>query len=361
MSVTIKEIAKQLGVTPASVSMALKDHPRVSVARKNQIRKLADQLGYRPSMHAQIMQGGGRSKTLGVCVPMLGATVYSDLVQGIEDCTSRQGYNLILCTSRLDAARDSRNIELLIRRRVDGVIYHFMPDPHCRVGDDELLNLHKNDIPVVVTGGVLQPEIFSSILSCDAEGGRLLASHLIQGGRRRIFFLFPTATLADDEVARQRASGCAEACRKAKISFGKHQIIGAGHFVMDETSNYSPEKVAALLALPKNRRPDAIIASTDMLALRVMRTLKRLGARIPDDLAVVGFDDLLFAANVDPALTTVNMGDDTMGRLAAQFLLDRIASGNHSTPWPVTESVPCRLVVRESCGARQLGTEQREP
>ena len=325
--VTIERVAELAGVSPSTVSRILNGTAVVSAAKKAAVDQAVAQLGFVPNPMARGL-AGGRSMSIGVVTQAMDSPFYGASLRGIEDALDPAGYSPLFVSGHWDAKTESRCIDILLSRRVDGIIVLT-----GRLTDTALKSVAKR-VPTVVTGrSVKAPGLFSLNFE-NAEGGRLATQHLIDSGHRKIAFISGDPRHPD---ATQRLMGYREALEQAGILF-KPELVVQGEY--NEASG-----VQAVSTLMANRQKfTALFAANDQMAIGAAHGLQRHGMRVPDDVSLVGFDDLPTSLYALPPLTTVHQPAYDMGRLAAQALLQLLDGAKPTQTVP-----PPRLIVRDSC------------
>ncbi len=331
MTTSIKDIARAAGVSHSTVSRALADSPLISQATRARIRRLAQEMGYSPDAGARSLVRG-RTCTIGVVVTTIADPWAADVVEAIEAAAYAHGYSVILAASQDDPEREVAAVETLRSKRVDAIIV-----TSSRVGALHQERLAAAGVPVILLNShSLQhvPHTFSVRVD-DMHGARLATEHLLARGHRRIAHV---AGLPGHSPSADRLAGYREALAAADIAFDETLIWpGNGRPAGGE------QALQAFLA--RTDRPTAVFCYNDMTAIGLLRAAQHAGVRVPDDLAVIGFDDILFAAYVSPALTTIAQPKTELGQRAMEMAL---ALMNDPTQ-PVGNLVlQGRLVVRAS-------------
>lgn len=325
--VTIERVAELAGVSPSTVSRILNGTAVVSAAKKAAVDQAVAQLGFVPNPMARGL-AGGRSMSIGVVTQAIDSPFYGASLRGIEDALDPAGYSPLFVSGHWDAQTESRCIDILLSRRVDGIIVLT-----GRLTDIALKSVAKR-VPTVVTGrSIKAPGLFSLNFE-NAEGGRLATRHLIDSGHRKIAFISGDPRHPD---ATQRLMGYRAALEQAGIPF-KPELVVQGEY--SEASG-----VQAVSTLMANRQKfTALFAANDQMAIGAAHGLQQHGMRVPDDVSLVGFDDLPTSLYALPPLTTVHQPAYDMGRLAAEAVLQLLdgAKPNQTVPAP-------RLIVRDSC------------
>jgi LacI family transcriptional regulator len=326
-SVTVMEVAAVAGVSPSTVSRILNGSAAVSADKCLAVQQAIQLLGYVPNPVARGL-AGGRTMSIGVVTQAIDSPFYGVALKGIEEELEAAGYSPLFVSGHWDAAREARCIDVLRSRRVDGIIVLT-----GRLSDDELRTCARQ-LPVVVTGRSLRSPLIYSLDFDDFEGARLATHHLLVLGHRRIAFISGDAS-HPDAMARQR--GYRAALEAAGITFDPDLVVPGKYYELSGL-----EAVERLLQ--GDKRFSAIFASNDQMALGACLGLQRRGIRVPQDVSVVGFDDLPASAFSNPPLSTVHQPVERLGRLAAAAMLAMLSG---QLPDMVMPSP--RFVQRQTC------------
>ncbi len=332
---TIRDVAERAGVSVASVSRVLTGAGVVAEPTRSKVLEAVEALSYVPHSGARSLSTS-RTDVIGVILPDLFGEFFSELIRGMDVACRQQGRHLIVSSSHDDAANAAAAIRSM-RGRVDGLI---VLSPHLDSG--ELTTSLSGRLPVLLmNGGDLQGQQPSMAVD-NAGGARAAIAHLAGLGRRRIAHV---GGPAGNVEARQRRQGYVEAMSGA----GLEPIVAEGEFT--QASGFA----AASALLRSGRAPDAVFAGNDAMAIGVLLAIQDAGLRCPDDVAVVGFDDVPIAELVRPGLTTLHIDIAGMGRRAVDRLIAEIdgdASQPRATNDAAREIIVPRLVVRQSCGSQ---------
>ncbi len=307
--VGIRDVAQRAGVSISTVSNALNRPYMVSERLVDRVRSAADQLGYIPLQAAQQLRAG-RSGLLGMTVINIANPFFADMVAGAEDAASAAGLRVLLGNSSDDIAKERDHLELFERVQVEGALVSpFGPlEPW-------LQRLRGRGIPVVLVDAIDDTGELPSVSFDDVAGGRLAAEHLLASGRRRLAFV---GAREDVRQVRERLQG-------ARLAVADHPEATLEPIWTERTT--SDRGVAfgeQLAARSPADRPDGLVISNDHLAIGLVHGLISRGVRVPEDVAVVGYDDIEFAAIAGVPLTSVRQPAREMGRTAAEMLLARI-------------------------------------
>ena len=341
MPVSIKDIARAADVSHSTVSRALSDSPLVGAGTKARIQRLAREMGYSPDAQARSLVMG-RTQTIGVVVTTIADPFIAEVVQGIESTAHDRGYSVILSSSSSEPEREVAAVEMLHSKRVDGVIV-----TSSRVGALYQEHLDRLGVPIVLLNSHSEqsgPYTFSVSVD-NRHGGYLATDHLIQLGHRRVAYVTGPADHSDDL---ERLAGHREALARAGIAFDPALVVpGSGR--ADGGERALPQ------LMEQGRPPTAVFCYNDMTAIGLLRAACRTGLGVPQDLAVVGFDDIPFAAYVRPPLTTIAQPMRHMGKRATEMVLDMMEDGGTDRVAASNIVVRGELVVRESSGRAESG------
>jgi len=325
------DIARLAGVSVSTVSRALADHPAIPKSTKDAIRRLAAERGYTVNPSARSLRLN-RTLTIGVAIPlgheadqMISDPFLLQLFGRIADEITRRGYDVLLM--RNPSPAPGWLARLTQSQRADAYIIMGQSDQH------EVLNEGARAfLPLVVWGAHLPEQIYCSVGSDNAGGARSAVEHLVRSGRRRIVFLGASDL---PEIA-MRLAGYRAGLERAGLSYDERLVLPA-HFT-GETAFAAVQDLAA-----RKVAFDAIFAASDLMALAAIRALQAEGLRCPEDIAVIGFDDLVIAEHAHPPLTTVRQNIDRGAATLVEFLFRRI--GGEETP---SATLPVEFVVRDS-------------
>lgn len=346
----IKDIAEQLGVSVATVSRALNDKPGVADDLRRRVLELAAELDFAPNMAARSLNAGLTGAVAFVVhqhgFPFTSDPFYFVILRAVERTLANDGYHVMMAT--VDERRDGHErsggdeLRLVSERRVDGVILAG-PDLNPSLA----LSAIRRGLPVVLVDNVLERTPSDSVVCDNRDGARAAVEHLLSHGHKRIAFVGGPATWLS---TRERQAGYEDAMREARLQTlclheGATSIatgMAAGRRLFGKPVVSEPPTGGEI-----PERPSAVFAVNDAMALGVIRAARDAGLHVPNDLAVIGFDDIDMAEVADPPLTTVRIAKDLMGDLAARQLLELIRT---ERKLPVRSVVGTTLIVRRSCG-----------
>jgi LacI family transcriptional regulator len=345
MATTIAEVARRAGVSTATVSRVLAGHGRARAETKERVYAAARELGYRPSRVARSLRQRA-TRTIGLIVTDIENPFFPQLVRAVEDAARELGYAILLCNADDDPERESGYLDLLVDRWVDGIVI-----AASSLGGRHREWLADAPLPIVLVNSAERGLGLSTIASDNRAGGSLGAEHLLALGHRRFGILSAPPRNVDGPA---RLAGTREAITAAGID-ATTVTIAAGD------AGVAGGQRAAAEILEADPDVTAIVAYNDLMAIGAMRAVRATGRRVPQDVSVVGFDDVDLAAYVDPPLTTVAQATTEMGRWAVTRLTDELADraasragGNGAAPDGPGEAahvvLPVSLRVRESTG-----------
>ncbi len=330
-STTIKDIARSLGISASTVSRALKDHPDISANTKAAVKELAQKLHYEPNAIALSLRNSS-TRTIGVLIPEIVHFFFSSVISGIEEVAYKAGYVVIFCQSNEDYEREKTMVHTLLSKRVDGILASVSKTTNQF---DHFYDIKNNHTPLVFYDRVCNIPNTDRVIVDDYSGAYKTVTHLIETGCRRIAHL---ATSQELLIGRNRRNGYVQALKDNNIEVDEEIIVRC------DTNQHAKKCVPYLLSLPK--KIDGVFAVNDLTAMSAMNIIKKSGYRIPEDIAVAGFSNSLYANLIDPPLTSVEQQGFEMGQKAASMLIERIQSDVDLETR--VEQIKTELIVRES-------------
>lgn len=333
--VSIKAVASEAGVSPGTVSNVLNHPELVRPVTRDRVLATMSALGYVRNEAARLLRAGS-SRTLAMIVLDAWNPFFADIARGVEDVAVAEGWTVLLANSHRNADREVAYLREFAERRVAGML--ISPYADLTV---PLRTLRQGGMESVLLDARASDPDGLSVSVDDVEGGRLAASHLLELGHRQLAF-------GGDPAA---VSHVRDRLRGVRIALANTDLPGDVTVLptLDLTVEGGAEVAQQLLALSKPHRPTALFAASDMVAIGALHELVRGGLQVPDDIAIVGYDDNVFAKQVLVPLTTVRQPAYEMGHLAAQMLLGRLQGLPLAQSHPVFQP---ELVVRESTDRR---------
>ncbi len=328
MTATIADVAAKAGVSTATVSRVLAGLGHARPETRARVLEAARDLDYRPSEVARSLKRRS-TQTLGLIITDIENPYFPQLVRSVEDAARAAGYSVLLCNAADDPEREASYLDLLVDRRVDGLVIA-ASSLGVRQGDW----LTAPPIPVVLVNTAAPESGLPTIMSDNEQGGRIAADHLLGRGHRLFGYLMPPPRNVDapDRLAGVRSALADAGCPGDALTITHGEaLVGGGEAATEELLDLAPGTTA-------------IVAYNDLMAIGAIRALRRRGRRVPVDTSVVGFDDVPLATYVDPALTTISQRTDEMGRWAVERLIGENGVG------PSSVRLPVDLQVRDSTG-----------
>lgn len=332
MRTTLKDVARECGVDVATASRSLSDAYGVREATRQKVLAVAARLNYRPNRLAKGLVTG-HSRTIAMVLSDIRNPFFADLARGAEDAAYRAGYELILCNSDLDSSKQMGYVHSLLEKRVEGILMNSVGG----LSDTEREELGHSEVPIVLLNRPpARARGFSTVLADNYGGGRLAGNYLVGLGHRIMVQL--TGSRQHGNLA-ERGRGFLKALEGAEAEItsltlrGQHNTEGAYQMMKE--------------LLAERRDFTAVFAANDAMAFGAIRAIFEAGLRVPEDVSVIGFDDIEFAAIIRPALTTIHQPKYEMGWAAIEVLL-RHAERPGAT-MPEHRLMEVKLVERESC------------
>lgn len=336
MTVTIRDVAKAAGVSPATVSRVVNETTAEYPVRpdtRTRVMTAIDSLGYRPNEMARSLLLK-KSGLVGLIVPDISNPYYPDVSRGVEDVANANGYKVMFCSTDRSAEKARSYIDALLVKRVDGIIV-------VGGGDEVQLSVEtigSYDTKVVLIGR--SSGTFPTVQIDNVGAAKTATEHLLGLGHRRIGLI---AAGSESSSVRERLRGYRESLDSHGLAFDEDLVVD-GDFT--EAGGYD----AARRMLDLDKRPTAIFAANDRMALGAMAATADQGLRVPADVAIVGFDDVPMSSFLRPALTTVSIASSELGAQAMEIVLGQL--NDEQTRKRVR--VRTQLVIRDSCGSKPM-------
>lgn len=326
--VTLQDIAKRTGVTVNTVSRALKNKPDISPATCKRIQQVAQEMGYVRNYAASSLRSG-QTKTLGLILGAMSNPYYAVVADAVHEAASAFGYTLLTLTTREDPEQEMRAVETALSRQVDGILLFPGRDANAAIQ-----RMRETRMPYVLMSRSLGSDMDDCVTCDEDDGGYLATRHLLEAGRRNLAFLCGSEVVYSGE---HRLQGFHRACDEFDIpAENRHVAI-----------NLSPDAIAATLSDWRAQGVDGLFVFCDMEAWNAISCLQSLGTQIPNDIAVVGYDNIQAKIGFPMPLCTVDPSINEMIDIALDILRKRIRREEFE---PQMIKVPARLVCRHSCG-----------
>jgi LacI family transcriptional regulator len=333
MSVTIRDVARAAGVSTATAARALGGYGHASPAARRKVSESARQLGYRPNVVARALVSRATT-TVGLVVGDIENPFFAAAARGLADVMDAHGYTVLLANADEDAGRERRAVDALRARQVDGMVV--VPAPGA--SPEHLAELVAAGVPLVLLDRAVVGVAADSVLARNVAGARAAVAHLAGLGHRRIGVVSDSPEITSSA---ERIQGYRQALRAAGIA-PEPGLISIGGPTRDDG------EAAALRLLDRPDRPTAVFTANNFMTVGALRAARSLALRIPEDVALVGFDDLDWTTLVQPPVTVVRQPVAELGRVAGERLLRRL-EGDAGPPKRIR--LDANLIVRGSCGA----------
>ena len=333
---TIREVAEKARVSVSTVSHVINQTRFVSLETRGRVLAAMQELKYQPNRLASSLRRKDKATaTLGLLIPDSTNSFFAEVLRGVEDASFEAGYSVIVCNSDDNADKEINYLNVLLSKQVDGIV--LVPSGAKKASLDLL---HYRNSTAVLVDREIQGADLDSVVVDNERGGLAAVQYLIELGHKRIGCITGPSLFTPSAA---RVEGYKRALEEAGIS-SDDELIVAGDF--RPLSGYA----AASRLISLSSQPTAIFACNDMMAIGALRAINETGIHVPEDISVVGFDDIALATFTYPSLTTVAQPSYEMGMRAAELLLNRLRNPGSPTR---RELLSPSLVVRDSCGSRK--------
>jgi LacI family transcriptional regulator len=331
--VTIVDVARDAGVSKATVSRVLNDGVHVRQQTRESVLAAVHRLGFRPSHTAQSL-ATGRTLLIGVIVSDITIPFFTRVARAIQDRATHRGYLVLVGNSDERAASEDDLVRAFEARMVDGLIVA------PAAGSHEALAEVSKRVPLVLVDRLIDELAADAVLADNTGGAFEAVEHLLSLGHRKIAYV---TDALDKTSTRERLAGYEQAFRRRGVELSEDLV-----WIVDYHADAAERSVEQLL---RRHRPTAVVAAEGSITLGVFRATRRLGLRVPRELSIIGFDQLDWSTATDPPLTVVSQDAERIGTDAVKLLMRRVARGASADLRPRIQRVPTRLIVRESCAA----------
>lgn len=333
---TLADIARELGITPAAVSKALRGALDISAETRQRVAEKAREMNYRVNLTARSLSSRS-TRLIGVVVPAFLHSFYGDVLTAFSAVLDPRNYQAIITCSNEDPETEARQMEVLLSRQAEGLLV-----ATCQADDryGVFARARELGVPVVLFGRNIDPPINSWVGSDNVSVGRRATRHLLDAGRRRIAHIYGPV----NSSTASRILGYRQALEEAGLPVPDSYIRGGG-----ENDPIPEQAMRELLDLPEP--PDAVFCYNDAVAGSCMRVIRAAGLRMPEDIALIGVGNIRFSDVMLSPLTTINQCSSKIGEVAARSLLSYIDTGQE----PGIIAIPGDLIIRESCGVSLAG------
>ncbi|MGY6522277.1 MAG: LacI family DNA-binding transcriptional regulator [Mongoliitalea sp.] len=334
--ITIYDIAKQSGVSPTTVSRALNHHPAVKEKTKKKIFQAAAEMGYQSNVFAANLRSK-KTNNIGVIVPSLNSSFQASVLAGMEKVANEAGYNLVITQSLESSEKEVANTRSMFKSRVDGLIVSLASEAEKL---EHFQPFHKKGIPVLFYDRVANSPNSVGVTIDNINAAQLATNHLIEQGCKKIVHVLGSTKIS---VYAERLKGFKYALMDKGLEIHDDQVI-----VLDEINEHAAEYVIGKV-LKMNPLPDALFVSNDACAAACMNQLIQKGFRVPEDMAIVGFNNEVISRLVYPKITTINYPGFEMGEVAMKNLINHL-DNPEATLLQNTNKITLRsdLIIRAS-------------
>lgn len=332
----IRDIAQKAGVSVATVSRVLNHPDQVTEKTREHVLTIMKELDYTPNWFARGLNLN-RTGVIALLIPNILNPNYTEIAKGVEEVAHKKGYYTLLCNSEDSKEKEAAYIEMLLHRKVDGLIF-----VAGHLDDSQMLKIQEMKLPAVMIGESDSHWPYCSVYTDYREGAKKATTHLIANGYNQIGHI--TGDLRFVE-SKEKLEGYKEALRAAKIPIESSWIVTG-----DETIEGG--YIAAKRLIRNGKPPKAIFVASDWMAFGAIDAIKMEGLKVPEDIAIVGFDNNRMSSLVEPKLSTVNLPVYKMGLTACRLLFDTIETMVTANNDELTQRIflPLTLKVRQSCG-----------
>jgi len=328
--ITIKDIAKELGVSPSTVSRALKDHPDISVKTKLAVNELAKKLKYKPNEIALSLRHS-KSNIIGVIIPELIHHFFSSVISGIDDLAYSNEYSVMIAQSNESYKREVRETQVMLSSRVAGLLVSVSKETK---DFEHFKNLEENGLPIVFFDRVCKDMKTDKVVVDDFDGAFQAVDYLIKTGCKKIAHFGAAQHML---IGRNRQNGYLHALFKNGIAIDDSLIFKCDDY---DEAWYLTEKL-----IKSENIPDAIFAVNDATAIGALQAIKHNGFKVPKDISVIGFTNGKISTMADPPLTTIDQHGYEMGQIAVRLLLNRLEKDDDDIT-PETRVIKTDLIIR---------------
>ena len=332
--ITIADIARVLHITPATVSRALNNHPGIKEETKKRVREIAVQLNYQPNKIASSLRLG-RSNILGVIVPSAEISFFGSVVHGIEKIANEKNYNVLIYQTNEQFDYEKKGVQTFLQSRVDVVLASISKET---INLDHFAEIKKRGVPLILFDRANDQLGVSSVVVNDYTGAFEATKHLIQQGCRRIAHIGGQQHVT---IFNQRLKGYIDA-------LNVHNIPLNDDLILHGKVSIESGRACMHALLQKHEPPDAVFAVEDFTALGAMQAIKSVGARMPEDIAIIGFANEAFGEFITPSLSTVNQQTVKMGEEAAKLAFDILLRSAENRLQARKLILQPELIIRES-------------
>ncbi len=333
--ITLKDIAKELGVSISTVSKSLKDSAEIGDDTKQKVKAFAELYNYKPNNIA-ISLKNRRTKNIALIIPEIVHDFFATVIRGAERFANAKGYNVIVCLSNESFDKEVVNIDTLAHGGVvDGFLISLSKETQMRNDFNHLIEVENQGMPLVMFDRITDQVLCDKVIIDDSRGAYNAVSHLIEKGRKNIAIISTKDYLS---VGNLRTQGYIKALGDHGLEYNPDLVLRIEE--MEECEE-------PILELINNHKIDAIFAVNELFAVTAMKAIQAKGKNVPKDVAIVGFSDGKLLKHATPSISTIEQRGDEMGRIAAQMLIKRLQSEKEEESFS-TRVIKTSLIERES-------------
>ncbi|NHM06752.1 LacI family transcriptional regulator [Flavobacterium sp. CYK-4] len=333
--VTLKQIAKELDVSISTVSKSLRDSPEISEDTRQKVQAFAKLYNYKPNLIALSLKNK-KTKTIGIIIPEIVHHFFATVISGIEHIANERGYNVIVCLSDESFDKEVINMEMLANGSIDGFIMSLSKETQLKKDFHHISEVINQGMPVVMFDRVTNDILCDKVIIDDSLAAYQAVQDLINNGFEKIGLI---TTVDYVSVGKLRTEGYLKALKSSGI------VVEENRIVKIEDIDNCADQIEKLIA---TQSLDSIFAVNELFAVTAIKTAKKLGLKVPEDLAVIGFTDGIISTYSSPSITTVSQNGIKMGNKAAQMLIERLEAEDEEDEQYKTEVIETHLVLRES-------------
>ena len=338
--ITLKQIAKELDVSISTVSKALKNSNEISEDTKLKIQAFAKLYNYKPNNIALSLKNK-KTKTICIIIPEIIHHFFATVISGVEKVANENGYNVLVCLSDESFDKEVINMETLANGSIDGFIISLSKETQQKGDFHHISEIISQGMPVVMFDRVTNDVLCDKVIIDDIDAAFNATQHLIDSNRKKIALI---STVDYVSVGKLRTDGYLKALKLNNLEIDKNLILK-----IEDVTNFEIE----IQNLIKKNEINAIFAVNELFAVTAIKTAIKLGKKVPDDIAIIGFTDGIISKYSSPAITTVSQNGELMGEKAAKMLIERLESeeveyNEHYQEHYKTEVIETHLIQRES-------------
>jgi LacI family transcriptional regulator len=333
--VTLKQIAKELDVSISTVSKSLKDSAEISEDTRQKVQAFAKLYNYKPNNIALSLKNK-KTKTIGIIIPEIVHHFFATVISGVENVANEHGYNVIVCLSDESFDKEVINMEMLANGSIDGFIMSLSKETQLKKDFHHITEVINQGMPVVMFDRVTNDILCDKVIIDDHLSAIQAVQTLIDKGFKKIALI---TTVDYVSVGKLRTEGYLKALKSNDIKIDENLILKI------EDIEHCDESIDNLI---KNQKIDAIFAVNELFAVTAIKSALKIGLKIPEDIAVIGFTDGIISKYSSPSITTVSQNGIKMGGKAAKMLIERLESEDEDDEHYRTEVIETHLVERES-------------